>query len=43
MPAAELDKIRVAAQPVIDKNSEAIGAEFVNTFYGELKAFRAKG
>lgn len=42
MPAAELDKIRVAVQPVIDKNAEAIGTEFVQAFYGELKAFRAK-
>jgi TRAP-type transport system periplasmic protein len=42
MPAAELDKIRSAVQPVIDKNSEAIGAEFVQAFYGELKAFRAR-
>ena len=42
MPAAELDKIRVAVQPVIDKNSEAIGAEFVQSFYGEIKKFRAR-
>jgi tripartite ATP-independent transporter DctP family solute receptor len=42
MPAAELDKIRAAVQPVIDKNSEAIGAEFVQSFYGELKKFRAR-
>jgi TRAP-type C4-dicarboxylate transport system substrate-binding protein len=41
MPPAELDKIRVAVQPVIDKNSEAIGAEFVQSFYAELKKFRA--
>ena len=42
MPAAELDKIRAAVQPVIDKNSEAIGSEFVQSFYGELKKFRAR-
>lgn len=42
MPVAELDKIRAAVQPVIDKNSEAIGAEFVQSFYGELKKFRAR-
>ena len=42
MPPAELDKIRAAVQPVIDKNSEAIGTEFVQSFYGELKKFRAK-
>jgi TRAP-type transport system periplasmic protein len=41
MPPAELDKIRVAVQPVVDKNAEAIGSEFVNSFYGELKKFRA--
>jgi TRAP-type transport system periplasmic protein len=41
MPAAELDKIRVAVQPVVDKNAEAIGNEFVQSFYGELKKFRA--
>jgi TRAP-type transport system periplasmic protein len=41
MPPAELEKIRSAVQPVIDKNSEAIGAEFVQSFYGELKKFRA--
>ena len=42
MPAVELDKIRAAVQPVIDKNSEAIGTEFVQSFYGELKKFRAR-
>lgn len=42
MPAAELDKIRAAVQPVIDKNSETIGTEFVQSFYGELKKFRAR-
>ena len=42
MPAIELDKIRAAVQPVIDKNSEAIGTEFVQSFYGELSKYRAR-
>ena len=42
MPAAELDKIRAAVQPVIDKNSETIGSEFAQSFYVELKKFRAR-
>ena len=41
MPAAELEKIRASVQPVIDKNTDAIGAEFVRSFYAELKKFRA--
>jgi TRAP-type transport system periplasmic protein len=41
MSPTELDKIRVAVQPVVDKNAEAIGPEFVQSFYGELKKFRA--
>jgi TRAP-type transport system periplasmic protein len=41
MPPAELDKIRVAVQPVVDKNAEAIGTEFVQSFYGEVNKFRA--
>jgi tripartite ATP-independent transporter DctP family solute receptor len=41
MPAAELDKIRVAVQPVIDKNTETIGAAFAQSFYGELSKFRS--
>ena len=41
MPAAELDKIRAAVQPVVDKNAEAIGTEFVQSFYGEVKTFRS--
>jgi tripartite ATP-independent transporter DctP family solute receptor len=41
MPAAELDKIRTAVQPVIDKNTETIGKEFAQSFYGELKKFRS--
>jgi len=40
MPPAELDKIRSAVQPVIDKNSEAIGKDFVQAVYGELQKFR---
>ena len=42
MPAAELDKIRAAVQPVIDKNADTIGADFVKAFYAEVQAFRAK-
>lgn len=41
MPDAELDKIRDAVQPVIDKNTETIGKEFAQSFYGELKKFRS--
>ena len=41
MPPAELDKIRSAVQPVIDKNSEAIGKEFVQSVYAQLQQFRA--
>jgi len=41
MPLAELEKIRASVQPIIEKNSETIGAEFVQSFYGELKKFRA--
>ena len=41
MPPAELEKIRVAVQPVIDSSSEAIGADFVRAVYGELGRFRA--
>jgi TRAP-type C4-dicarboxylate transport system substrate-binding protein len=40
MPSAELEKIRAAVQPVIDKNTETIGADFAQAFYGELKKFR---
>jgi TRAP-type transport system periplasmic protein len=40
MPAAELEKIRAAVQPVIDKNVETIGAAFSQSFYGELARFR---
>ena len=41
MPAVELEKIRVAVQPVIDKNTETIGAAFSQSFYGELNKFRS--
>jgi tripartite ATP-independent transporter DctP family solute receptor len=41
MPAEELDKIRAAVQPVIDKNAETVGPEFAKAFYGELERFRA--
>lgn len=40
MPPAELDAIRKAIQPVIEKNTEVIGAAFVNLFYGEIKKQR---
>jgi TRAP-type transport system periplasmic protein len=41
MPTAELEKIRAAVQPVIDKNIEIIGTDFAQGFYGELKKYRA--
>jgi tripartite ATP-independent transporter DctP family solute receptor len=41
MSPAELEKIRTAVQPVIDKNSETIGKPFVDAFYAELQKFRA--
>jgi TRAP-type C4-dicarboxylate transport system substrate-binding protein len=41
MPAAELDKIRAAVQPVVDKNAEAIGKDFVQSFYAVVKRYRA--
>jgi len=41
MPAPELEKIRMAVQPVIEKNTETIGADFAQSFYGELKKYRA--
>lgn len=42
MPPAELDKIRATVQPVVDQNAQAIGPEFVQAFYGELKKYRAR-
>lgn len=41
MPPAELGKIRSAVQPVIDKNAETIGADFVRAIYADLAKFRA--
>lgn len=41
MPPAELDKIRNSVQPVIDKNAETIGADFVRSIYADLAKFRA--
>ncbi len=41
MPPAELEHIRTAIQPVIAKNTGTIGAEFVDTFYGEIRKYRA--
>lgn len=40
MPSAELDAIRKAIQPVIEKNTEVIGAAFVSDFYAEIKKQR---
>lgn len=40
MPATKLGAIRKAIQPVIEKNTEVIGATFVNDFYGEIKKHR---
>jgi len=40
MPPAELAKIRSAVQPVIDKNAETIGADFVRSVYADLDKFR---
>ncbi len=42
MPVAELDKIRASVQPVIDKGAEAIGPDFVKSFYAELARFRSR-
>ena len=40
MPAAELDAVRKAIQPVIEKNTDVIGAAFVADFYSEIKKHR---
>lgn len=40
MPSAGLDAIRKAIQPVIEKNTEVIGAAFVSDFYAEIKKQR---
>jgi TRAP-type transport system periplasmic protein len=42
VPPAEFDKIRAAVQPVVDQNAQAIGPEFVQTFYGELNKYRVR-
>lgn len=41
MPPAELEKIRAAVQPVIDKNKATVGQEFAQSFYGELASYRS--
>ena len=41
MPASELEKIRSSVQPVIDKNTDTVGADFAKSFYGELQKFRS--
>lgn len=41
MPPAELDKIRKSVQPVIDKNTDTVGADFAKAFYGELNTYRS--
>jgi len=40
MPPAELEAIRKAIQPVIEKNTEVIGSAFVSSFYAEIKKYR---
>lgn len=40
LPAPELEKIRVAVRPVIEKYSASIGAEFVKSFFAEIDAVR---
>jgi TRAP-type transport system periplasmic protein len=40
MPPAELESIRKAIQPVIDKNTATIGTEFIEGFYAEIKKAR---
>ena len=40
MPPAELDKIRVAIQPVLDTNTDTIGRDFVGTFKVEIDKYR---
>ncbi|WP_460480898.1 DctP family TRAP transporter solute-binding subunit [Comamonas humi] len=41
MPPAELEKIRAAVQPVVDKNQATVGPDFAKAFYGELASYRA--
>jgi len=40
MPPAELDKIRAAIQPVLDKNTDIIGRDFVEAFNADIRKFR---
>jgi tripartite ATP-independent transporter DctP family solute receptor len=40
MPPAELENIRKAIQPVIEKNTGTIGTDFVASFYAEIKRLR---
>lgn len=40
MPAAELEKIRAAVQPVIEKNQVTVGQEFAQSFYAALANYR---
>ncbi|MDR0258675.1 MAG: DctP family TRAP transporter solute-binding subunit [Comamonas sp.] len=40
MPPAELEKIRAAVQPVIDKNQATVGQEFAQSFYAALASYR---
>lgn len=40
MPPAELEAIRKSIQPVIEKNTETIGAAFVADFYAEINKLR---
>lgn len=42
MPPAELQKIRVAVQPVIDQGAQDIGPAFVQDFYAALQQFRSR-
>lgn len=41
MSPGELGKIRVAVQPVIEKNTDTIGAEFAQAFFGDIQKFRS--
>lgn len=42
MPAAEIQKIRTAVQPVVDQAAQSIGANFVQDFYAALNQYRSK-
>jgi tripartite ATP-independent transporter DctP family solute receptor len=41
MPPAELENVRAAIRPVIEKNTDTIGAGFVGNFYDEIRKYRA--